>query len=277
VEEKMFMDILVALGDGPTAASYGLSMAQQFDADLTAVWSSAARMFEDLVGAETRYDLLIGQEVEKPEKEEADRRVEFLKRANSLGVNAHVITETGIRRGFSRRLSHLARVYDLVVVEQSESTQYAFNGGLIGSLVAGCGRPVLAVPFIQKDPASFEAVIVAWDASPSAARALGDALPILKRAGSVEIVTVANAGREHASPDRDDVVQHLTRHGVPAVARSIQGGDTTAETLLSYIADRGATLMVTGSYGHSRLAESLVGGATRTFLEAMTIPLFMSH
>ena len=272
----MFADILLVLGHEQNAASYGLSFARGFNADVTAVWPCAsAPLFQEHVDGETRYALLVEEGNEGQKKVDADRR--FLTRAAESGVNAHVFADAKPQRRFSGKLNHLARAYDLAIVEQSEATRYAPNGGLIGSLVSGCSRPVLAIPFIQRDPPSFETVVVAWDASASAARALGDALPILKRAGLIEIVTVANAGREFASPDCDDVVRHLSRHGVPAVSRQIPGGDTTADTLLSYAAERGVTFMVAGSYGHTRLAESLIGGVTRTLLESMTIPLFISH
>ena len=155
--------------------------------------------------------------------------------------------------------------------------QRTFAGGLIGSIVSGCGRPVLATPYIQKDPASFDNVVVAWDASASAARALGDAIPILKRAKSVEIVTVANGMLDPNSPGGADVVRHLARHGIQAAFRAIPGGIDAAEMLLSYVADSDAKMMVTGAYGHSRVVETVVGGATRTLLDSMTIPLLMSH
>src|SRR5271168_2929221 len=193
-----------------------------------------------------------------------------------LEVKAHTIAND-FKRGESRNLPHLARGFDLIVVEQPTPEQHAFAGGQIGSIVSGCGRPVLATPYIQKDPASFDIVVVAWDASASAARALGDAIPILKRSKSVEIVTVANGKADHGSPGGAEVVRHLARHGIHAAFIDIPGGIDAAEMLLSYVADSGAKMMVTGAYGHSRLAETLAGGATRTLLDSMTIPLLMSH
>jgi nucleotide-binding universal stress UspA family protein len=272
----MFADILLVPDSQQLAVSYGLSFAQAFDADVTAVWPSAAPAFRDLVGAELRYDLLVGRENGAQEKRIANQR-DFVSSASALGVRSQVVADAELHERYGGNISHLARAYDLVIVEQSPATQYARSGGLIGSLISGCGRPVLAIPFIQKAPPSFANILVAWDASASAARALGDALPLLKRANFIEIVTIANAGRERVSPDCDDVVRHLSRHGIPAAPGRIPGGDTTADTLLSYVADRGVTLMITGSYGHTRLAEGLVGGVTRTLLESMTVPLFMSH
>jgi nucleotide-binding universal stress UspA family protein len=106
---------------------------------------------------------------------------------------------------------------------------------------------------------------------------LDDALPILKRAKSVEIVTVANGNLDHYSPGGAGVARHLARHGIQAAFRTIPGGIDAADMLLSYVADSGAKMMVTGAYGHSRVAETLAGGVTRTPLDSMTIPLLMSH
>jgi nucleotide-binding universal stress UspA family protein len=174
-------------------------------------------------------------------------------------------------------LRQFARCFDLVVLEQPEPGQSAYAGGMIGSLLSGAGRPVLVAPYIQKDPASFERIIVAWDASASAARALGDALPILKRADAVEIVTVANKNIDRDLPGGADVARHLAKHGIDATFAEIPGEIDAGNMLLSYIADAGAKLMVAGGYGHSRLSETVLGGVTRTLLESMTIPLFMSH
>jgi nucleotide-binding universal stress UspA family protein len=202
-----------------------------------------------------------------------------VEQARDLGVKAQIIpvTASDFERDRPRNLPRFARAFDLVVVEQPMPEQRAFAGGLIGSLVSESGRPVLSIPYIQKAPASFGSVIVAWDGSASAARALGDAIPILDRAKSVEIVTVANGATNHDLPGGDEIVRHLARRGIRATSRKIPGAIDAAEMLLSLVADTGADLMVTGAYGHSRLVETIVGGATRTFLESMTIPLLMSH
>src|SRR5271169_3756299 len=256
----MFRDILVVLGAKGVAASYALSFARHFEAEVTAVWPAQYSAFDAIAAAQTRDGLVVGVE-----------------QAHHFRVKAHTIAANDFGRVEPRNLPHFARGFDLVVVEQPTPEQHAFAGGLIGSIVSGCGRPVLATPYIQKDPASFDIVVVAWDASASAARALGDAIPILKRSKSVEIVTVANGKADHGSPGGAEVVRHLARDGIHAAFRDIPGGIDAAEMLLSYVADSGAKMMVTGAYGHSRLAETLAGGATRTLLDSMTIPLLMSH
>ena len=254
----MFKDILVVLGVKGAAASYAISFARHFEAEVTAVWPVQRSTFETIADAQTRYDVVAGA-AELAEVDSAARTLQFVVEARDFRVKAHTIAAKDFKRGEPGNLPHFARGFDLVVVEQPVPEQRIFAGGLIGSIVSGCGRPVLAAPYIQKDPASFDKVVVAWDASASVARALGDAIPILKRAKSVEIVTVANGNLDHYSPGGADVVRHLAPHGIQAAFRAIPGGIDAADMLLSYVADSGAKMMVTGAYGHSRVVETVVG------------------
>lgn len=272
----MFRDILVILGDKGAAASYVLSFAHFFDADVTAVCAKNDAVRDAVELAQTRYDLVLGGQ---SEAEGAVLRSlqDFAVRANNAGVRAHVIRANDPEHHGPRKLRQFARCFDLVLVEQPGPDQPSHAGGMIGSLLSGSGRPVLVTPYIQKDPASFKRIVVAWDASASAARALGDALPILKRADAIEIVTVTNKPVDRDWPGGADVVRHLARHGVNAAFADIPGEIEVGEMLLSHVADSGAELMVAGGYGHSRLSETVMGGVTRTLLESMTIPLFMSH
>ena len=272
----MFRDILVILGEKGAATSYALSFAHLFDSDVTAVWAKRDAAYDAVESAQTRYDMILGGQAEA-EGAAARRLQDFAVHANNAGVRAHIIKAGDAGRPERRKLREFARCFDLVVLEQPEPGHSAYAGGMIGSLLSGSGRPVLVTPYIQKDPASFERIIVAWDASASAARALGDALPILKRADAVEIVTVANRNIDPDSPDGEDVARHLAKHGIDAKYADVPGEIDAGDMLLSYVADADAKLMVTGGYGHSRLSETVLGGVTRTLLESMTIPLFMSH
>jgi nucleotide-binding universal stress UspA family protein len=204
---------------------------------------------------------------------------EFMELARCFRVTPQIIPvrADGGKRAQPRNLPHFARAFDIVVVEQPTPEKHVFAGGLIGSIVSESGRPILAIPFIQAHTASFDNVVVAWDGSASAARALGDAIPVLNRAKSVEVVTTTNGMGQQDVPAGGDVVQHLMRHGIHATFRNIPGGIDAAEMLLSYVADTDANLMIAGAYGHPRLVETIVGGATRTLLESMTIPLLMAH
>lgn len=272
----MFRDILVILGEKGAAASYVLSFAHHFDADVTAVCARPDSTHGAIASAQTRYDMILSGQAEV--EGTASRNLQqFAAQANNAAIRAQIIKAEDSEHPEPRKLHQFARCFDLVVLEQPEPGRSAYAGGMIGSILSGSGRPVLAAPYIQKEPASFERIVVAWDASASAARALGDALPILKRADAVEIVTIANKNVDRNLPSGADVVRHLAKHGIDATFEEIPGEIDAGNMLLSHIADRGAKLMVTGGYGHSRLSETVLGGVTRTLLESMTIPLFMSH
>jgi nucleotide-binding universal stress UspA family protein len=122
--------------------------------------------------------------------------------------------------------------------------------------------------------------VVAWDAGREAARAVNDALPILRRAKAVTVLSI------NPQPSYDgygeepgaDLAVHLARHGVKVEVQHSKGEEIgVGNAILSRLADHGADLLVMGAYGHSRLRELVLGGATRRILQSMTVPTFMSH
>ena len=140
------------------------------------------------------------------------------------------------------------------------------------------GRPVLIVPYIQRSGLDLNRVLVCWDGSRAAARAIGDAMPFLARAKSIEVVTVAKHEEPHDELPGVDIAQHLARHNLGVEFKRMVANDIdVASTILSYAADAGAGMIVMGGYGHSRLREFVLGGATRDILSSMTVPVLMSH
>jgi nucleotide-binding universal stress UspA family protein len=140
------------------------------------------------------------------------------------------------------------------------------------------GRPLIIVPYIQKAPLKLDRVMVCWDGSRAAARAIADAMPLLERAGNIEVVTVANERGKRDEIEGADIGQHLARHGLKVEVTRIARGDVDViDALLSHAADSGADFMVMGGYGHSRLREFVLGGVTRSMLRTMTVPTLMSH
>ena len=117
-----------------------------------------------------------------------------------------------------------------------------------------------------------------WDGSRNAARAVGDAMPFLARAKAVEVVVVTgDAGKSDEIPGAD-IAHHLARHRLQVELRRIVAEDLdVANTILSHAADAGTDFIVMGGYGHSRLQEFVLGGATRGILQSMTVPTLMSH
>jgi len=176
--------------------------------------------------------------------------------------------------------AHLA---DLLVVGQPDpSDSDAFTeDNFVESVVLRCGRPVLVVPYAGRFPSVGKNVMVAWNGSREAARAIRDALPILLRADSVDIVSFVRPDlmRDPWLSPAQYAVAWLAGHGVQANLKEpvIGGGDEAGELLLSLAADRNTDLIVMGAYGHARTWELVLGGVTRTLLKSMTVPVLMSH
>ncbi|MFZ3359390.1 MAG: universal stress protein, partial [Xanthobacteraceae bacterium] len=140
------------------------------------------------------------------------------------------------------------------------------------------GRPMIMVPYIQKAPLKLDNVMVCWDGSRQAARAIADAMPLLVKSGRVEIVIITNERGKQDEIEGADMGQHLARHGLKVDVHRISGGGIDiADALLSHAADSGADLMVMGGYGHSRLREFVLGGVTRSIFGAMTVPTLLAH
>ncbi|MCX5494424.1 universal stress protein [Kaistia dalseonensis] len=148
------------------------------------------------------------------------------------------------------------------------------QGFRIADVVRSCGRPILAVPISRLSSSRFSRVLVAWDGSREATRALHDAIPLLRGAETIQIASIGSV--ERAQPEL--IVQHLARHGLTAVM------DTTppyefeiGAELLQRAAMDEVDLVVAGAYGHSKFGESLFGGASDTLLHQMLVPVLLSH
>ncbi len=176
-----------------------------------------------------------------------------------------------------------ARYADLAVVAQPnpyDSHDETNRDAIVVTPLMGSGRPVLIVPYAGSFSSVGEHVLVAWNASREAARAVNDALPLLRRAKKVTVLAVnPRQGVDgHGEVPAADIALHLARHGVTAeAAHTVAKGIADGEALLSYAADIGADMIVAGGYGHSRAREMVFGGVTRTLIQEMTVPVFLSH
>lgn len=174
------------------------------------------------------------------------------------------------------------RYADLIVLGQLDRDDMPASlfRALPEEVALAVGRPLLIVPYIGTCGAIGRRVLIGWDASREATRAVNDALPLLTAAHSVTILAVdpktGIAG--HGEMPGTDIALHLARHGVKAVVETAKsGGVDIGNILLSRAGDIEADLLVMGAYAHSRVRELLLGGATRTILECMTIPVLMAH
>ncbi len=175
-----------------------------------------------------------------------------------------------------------ARYTDLVVIGQVDPADSGAGQEEMsaGEVVLGCARPVLVVPYIGA-PAGFgKHILIAWNGSREASRAVADALPLLKKAQRVTVMAVNPEidERGHGELPGADLAAFLAQHDVSIEVEADRGAqDDVGEELLSRIADLDCDLLVMGAYGHSRAREWAFGGVTRTILRSMTVPVLMSH
>ena len=175
-----------------------------------------------------------------------------------------------------------ARYADLTILGQRnpDSDEMALIRPHPERVTLASGRPILVVPYAGRFEKVGRRVMVAWNASREAARAVADAMPLLAGAEAVIVVAVdAQPSRDrHGELPGADIAVHLARHGVAAeIERTVAAGVPIGDVILSRAADLGADLLVMGAYGRSRMRELLLGGATRSILASMTIPVLMSH
>lgn len=172
-----------------------------------------------------------------------------------------------------------ARYADVTVIGQGDGGEDG-ERPLADALILGVGRPVIVVPGVGAFATIGERVLVAWNGSREATRAVHDALPILRKAKLAHVIAVNPEGgmAGHGDIPGADICLHLSRHGVNAVCEHIKSEDlNVGQMLLSRAADESADLIVMGAYGRSRLRELVLGGATRHLLRHMTVPVLMSH
>jgi nucleotide-binding universal stress UspA family protein len=176
-------------------------------------------------------------------------------------------------------LSRLARRFDLSVFMQSEPNGVD-NDDMIETSLFQSGRPLIVVPHIQKDGLKLDHLVCCWDGSSAAARAINDALPLLAKAATVDLLIVLN---EKTNSNTNvirgaEMAKHLARHDVKVQIETVPAADIdVTNAILSYVAGNSATLIVMGGYGHAKLREVILGGVTRDMLKSMTVPVFMSH
>ncbi len=182
----------------------------------------------------------------------------------------------------ARSLVRHAHCSDLTVLTQADPNADGSRDAqeMVEQVVLQSARPTLILPYAGHYDGPGSNVLVAWDDSREAARAIADALPLLRRAKRVQVTSWNEAG---ARPDKtirprlDAVQRWLLWQGVTADVRVESTDIGIAEAMLSRAADLGIDMMVMGAYGHARWAERVLGGATRGLLSAMTVPVVMSH
>jgi len=200
----------------------------------------------------------------------------FGERARQLGARS--VEERLVEDDHRHALLLQSRYADLVVTSQDTGAQDAVRG--LPQYVALHGaRPVLAVPPGYRGQPLLDEIVVGWDGSLQAIRAIQGALPLLEKAASVRLALV-NADSEsglHGEEPGADVALYLARHGVQVEVVKEQTAAPVGEALLGMAQAYGAGLLVTGAFGHSRYREFVLGGVTRVLLDRSALPVLVAH
>ena len=275
----MIKDIVVNLGLGKTdpAGNYAISVAEAFQAHVLGIAFAYDPVIPGSVAGGIPPQFIESQRAES-EKSVQSAIERFEQAAKRSGISYETRAVNASVAGAAERLGRIARRFDLVVAGQPDRDKSGPIEVVDEGVLFDSGRPVIFVPYIQKAGLELNRVMVCWDGSRAATRAIADSLPFLQKAKKVEVIIVATkAGRTDELPGVD-LGQHLARHGLEIDIKRITSPDTDVpSTILSHAADSSADMIVMGGYGHSRLREFILGGATRGILESMTVPVLMSH
>jgi nucleotide-binding universal stress UspA family protein len=277
----MLNDILVHLPVDRSADSVidsAISLAKLFDAHLDGIACAYQPINPSIVvGASAAYFA-----------EATQYNTELDQAAHRLDQFEIAVRQTGLSHGgrtiadspalANETLSEIGRLYDLNIVAQSDPSRPSHYDGLPEALLFNSGRPLLLVPYIHAGPVRPDRVLICWDASRPAARAVHDALPLLRKAQTIDIVTINEDEDAPGDACCDKLIAHLARHDLAATANKFDCAPGAIHSaILSLAADTSADLMVMGGYGHSRLREFILGGVTRGMLKSLTVPTLMAH
>lgn len=260
----------------PTAAiSYGLSLAKLAGArvtvyapslKLTLPHSFVSGIVAGIAASENRHVAELARTVVERISEQA----------GAIGVAASVSSSQLKRLKLVEEFTKENRLHDLCILD-SESEAIDIDRDLIEAALLDSGRPVIVVP---PGFTSFSArhVVVAWDGSSKAARALFDALPILRIAEMVEVIQVEGEKDLSGSIPGSMLVDHLLSHKVKIIAKTILADNGDVPQAFRQYAERSAVdLIVMGGFAHSRIRQLILGGVTQALLHHCNVPLFLSH
>ena len=218
---------------------------------------------------------IAGGEAHRSLKKAQAQLAAFESAAGRAGVLHETILERSLSHRIPDRLVEYARLRDLTIVPVPDS----YDQWYAEAIIFGSGRPTLVLPenapFV---PLQLDTVVVAWDFSRAAARAVADAIPILEKAKTVRIVTVTNEKAIDSKHSSDELAKNLSRHGIDVIVDRVDAaGRSIGNVLKREVASYSADLLVMGAYGHSRFSEFILGGATKSMLSKPPLPILFSH
>lgn len=199
-------------------------------------------------------------------------------RFSHLAISHELRRLHGLPATIAADLMRAAREADLFVGTRPYGDRDALHG-IEEAVLFGSGRGCLFLPPGGTPKRAFETVMVAWDGSREATRAIAEAAPFLQRASRIVLGQVVDAGEAASVTDlrAAPMLRHLERHGLSPHHAHLEFRDHTGEQLEELAHQQGADLIVMGAYGHSKLIEWSLGGATRYVLRHSTLPVLMAH
>lgn len=280
-----FEDILVALPTypeptKPASIEDAVGFAAALDSKISALACEVRVSVPSspLGGSLLNVSGLVANEAKKSATNAKDALATFAKLADAEGVLKDSITEKCLTSEVPGVIIEYARLRDMTIIPLQESD--GVESWYAESLIFGSGRPVVVLPESDKwnRRIGIDTVVVAWDFSRNASRAVFDAMPILKKARRVHVLTVTNEKRIDTKHSGAELAKHLAHHGVEVILDVVDAaGRRIEEVFAAQAALQDANLLVMGAYGHSRLREFVLGGATRAILGRPPVPTFLSH
>ena len=275
-----FNDIMVALTSYPeptpvTVVEDAVSVAAALGAHIAALSCEMHVQVPGhfISGAVVGLPGIVAGEASKSRKNAQDLLAVFEAAAAKSGVSCESILQKCKTFEVPDLLVEYARLRDLTIMPESNDRWYA------EAVIFGSGKPTLILPQSPRSrPFELGTVAVAWDFSRAAARAVSDALPLLEKAKHVRVVTVLNEKLLDTKHSAEELSKNLSRHGIDVVLDRVDAkGRPIHDVLEAYVASHAADLLVMGAYGHSRLRELVLGGATKSLLSKPPLPILYSH
>ncbi|MCE1234805.1 MAG: universal stress protein [Hyphomicrobiales bacterium] len=263
-----------SLGPAPTAA---LELAARIGAHVTAVALAVDPIVPGFVVAPLPVEVIEQARTQALHVAE-EAAAAFTAEAKRLDVSHESRISEILMGGVPEGFAAASRTTDLVVIGQDDPDHpEPMREAMIETALFEGAAPALLVPYISRGALAFDRIMIGWDGGRTAARAVHAALPILHMAKKIAVVMVDRAGSDPGQPGAD-LATWLARHGLDVDVEQIEAPEiAVADALLDKAADMSFDLLVMGGYGHSRVREFLLGGATRGILASMTLPVLMAH
>ncbi len=274
---SIFFPVLAdAISDTGLAAACDL--AREHDAHVVAVICISA--VAPIAAAWTYYPMAVYETLSDATRAAGSKMtLELTDRLAKAGVSHEIHTSDTIWMTTSEIAAVHARYSDITVFGRVAGADAHLESAFFADLLLQSGRPVLVVP--AKSTARItDRAVIAWKPAREATRALHDALPLLRKSKSVQVVLVDPkvGDREHGQLPGADIARHLARHGLRVeVVPCPRSGATAGATILSHAREQGAGLLVAGGYGHLRMREQVFGGVTKILFDDADLPVLFSH